>query len=82
MNASAVSGMVLWPHVAGFYAMNALIGLAQSLSGVTFGPFLMENSGDEERTHLFSFAVGSQLTAAFVGNWLGVQPPTQRMDTG
>lgn len=71
VNAGGVLGMVLWPHVVGFYAMNALIGLGQSLSGVTFGPFLMENSGDEERTYLFSFTAGAQMTAAFVGNWLG-----------
>lgn len=71
INVGAVLGMVLWQQAAGFYTMNALIGLGQSLSGVTFGPFLMENSGDEERTYLFSLTAGAQMTAAFMGNWLG-----------
>lgn len=72
---AAVVGMVLWRNAAGFYVMNVLVGLGQSLSGVTFGPFLMENSGEEERTYLFSFSSGIQMTAAFVGNWLGGQLP-------
>lgn len=71
----AVLGMVLWREVTGFYVMNVVMGLGQSLSGVTFGPFLMENSGDEERTYLFSFSSGIQMTAAFVGNWLGGSLP-------
>jgi predicted MFS family arabinose efflux permease len=31
----------------------------------------MENSGEEERTYLFSFGHGLQMLSAFVGNWLG-----------
>lgn len=72
----SVLGMVAWPSVVGFYAMNGIMGLAQSLSGVTFGPFLMENSGVKERTYLFSFSMGLQTIAGFAGNWLGGQLPT------
>lgn len=73
---AAVVGMVVWRSAAGFYAMNVMMGLAQSLGGVTFGPFLMENSGEEERTYLFSMSFGLQMIAGFAGNWLGGQLPT------
>jgi MFS family permease len=68
--------MVLWPNQAVFYAMNVLSGLAQSLWSITMGPFLMENSGEEERTYLFSFGFGLQMLSAFVGNWVGGYLPT------
>jgi MFS family permease len=63
--------MVLWPSVAMLYFANVLAGLGLSLAGVTMGPFLMENSGDEERTYLFSYNMGLQTVSASVGNWLG-----------
>lgn len=74
--ALSIAGMVLFPGIAMFYAMNVLSGIAQSLAGVTMAPFLMENSGDEERTYLFSFASGLQTGSAFLGNWLGGYLPT------
>jgi MFS family permease len=67
--------MVLWPSGPVFIAMNVLMGMAQSLSGVTMGPFLMENSSDRERTYLFSFGSGMQMASASVGNWLGGSLP-------
>ncbi len=72
----SIIGMVIWPGAAMFYAMNVLSGIAQSLGAVTMAPFLMENSGDEERTYLFSFASGLQMATAFFGNWLGGYLPT------
>lgn len=69
--AFSVLGMALWPYAAALYALNMLSGIAQSLAGVTMAPFLMENSGEEERTYLFSFASGLQMASAFVGNWIG-----------
>ena len=72
----AVLGMVLWPQKAVLYGMSALAGVAQSLLGVTMAPFLMENSGEEERTYLFSFGSGLQMASAFVGNWVGGYLPT------
>ncbi|HSN94752.1 MAG TPA: MFS transporter, partial [Anaerolineaceae bacterium] len=50
---AAIGMMLLFPGFALFCAMNALIGLAQTLSAVGMGPFLMENSSDYERTYLF-----------------------------
>ncbi len=73
---AAVLGMVLFPSTLVFILMNVLIGLAQSLSGVAMGPFLMENSGEKERTYLFSFTSGLQMASAFFGNWIGGNLPT------
>jgi MFS family permease len=72
----AVAAMVLWPSAGMFVAMNVLFGLAQSLSAVTMSPFLMENSGPEERTYLFSFGSGLQMASQSVGNWIGGYLPT------
>ena len=68
--------MALWRTEASFYSMNVLSGIAQSLAGVTMSPFLMENSNEKERTYLFSFGQGLQMTMASVGNWVGGYLPT------
>ncbi|NWG33701.1 MAG: MFS transporter [Chloroflexi bacterium] len=68
--------MALWQTETAFYSMNILSGIAQSLAGVTMSPFLMENSGEKERTYLFSFGQGLQMTMASVGNWIGGYLPT------
>jgi len=72
----SVLAMVVWPSAGLFVVMNVLLGLALSLGTVTTAPFLMENSGDEERTYLFSFSFGLQTLAGFLGNWLGGYLPT------
>lgn len=72
----AVAIMVAWPTTAALYAMNILLGAAQSLAGVTMSPFLMENSSEQERTYLFSFSAGLQMASASVGNWIGGSLPT------
>lgn len=72
----AVFGMVLFPYQPAFYALNVLMGIAQSLAGITMAPFLMENSGEEERTYLFSFGQGLQMLSGFVGTWLGGYLPS------
>jgi MFS family permease len=69
--AAAVGAMLLWPSVLMFYTMNILMGMAQGLQTVTMSPFLLENSGEEERTYLFSLSSGLQMAAAFVGNSIG-----------
>ena len=71
----ATVGVVVWRTPASFVLMNVLMGLAQCLIGVTGAPFLMENSGNEERSYIFSFSFGIQTVAAFVGNWLGGRLP-------
>jgi len=63
--------MLLFPSVPMFIAMGVLQGVAQALSGVATGPFLMENSGPKERTYLFSLSSGLRMTATSIGEWLG-----------
>jgi MFS family permease len=67
----SIGMMVIWPATPIFYAMNILSGIAQSLAAVTMAPFLMENSGEHERTYLFSFSSGIQTLAMAAGNWIG-----------
>ncbi len=72
----SILAMAIWPSEPMFYAMNVVSGIAQSLAGVTMSPFLMENSDEHERTYLFSFGQGLQMTMASVGNWIGGYLPT------
>jgi MFS family permease len=72
----SIAGMVFWPFKGMLFAMSILSGAAQSLSAVTMSPFLLENSGTEERTYLFSLASGAQMTASFVGNSIGGNLPS------
>ena len=72
----AIATMVLLPSQGTLLAMNVVFGIAQSLAGVTMSPFLMENSGEHERTYLFSFSQGLQMVSASVGNWIGGYLPT------
>ena len=73
---ASILAMAIWPTEPMFYAMNVISGIAQSLAGVTMSPFLMENSDEHERTYLFSFGQGLQMTMASVGNWIGGYLPT------
>jgi MFS family permease len=73
---ASILAMAVWPGEEMFYAMNIITGVAQSLAGVTMSPFLMENSDEKERTYLFSFGQGLQMTMASVGNWIGGYLPT------
>jgi MFS family permease len=68
--------MVLFPTAPVLIVTNVLYGFAQSLAGVTMGPFLMENSSEKERTYLFSFASGFSTASSSVGNWIGGYMPT------
>ncbi len=63
--------MLVFPFVPIFIAMSVLQGVAQSLSGIATGPFLMENGGPKERTYLFSLSSGLRMTATSIGEWLG-----------
>lgn len=68
--------MVIWPVPSILYGMNIISGAAQSLAAVTMSPFLMENSGEHERTYLFSFSSGIQMVSASVGSWIGGYLPS------
>jgi MFS family permease len=76
MLAISLAGVALYPSIFVFYTMNMLFGIVQSISSVATAPFLMENSGEEERTYLFSFTSGLRMGSVFVGNWLGGYLPT------
>ncbi len=76
LTALSIFVMVTWPSQGMFYLMNVVMGLGQSLAAVSMSPFLVENSGEEERTYLFSLNQGLQMTAASVGNWIGGYLPT------
>ncbi len=69
--AFSVIVMVSYPKAWILVALNIVFGLGMSISSVTMGPFLMENSSEKERTYLFSFGSGLQMAAGFVGNWIG-----------
>ena len=73
---ASITVIVFWQGTFILYAMNVLLGLGQSLAAVTNAPFLMENSGEQERTYLFSFSMGLQMAMASVGNWIGGYLPT------
>ncbi len=68
--------MVAFPVSAMLITMNILLGIGASLGGVITGPFLMENSGELERTYLFSIASGLRMAALSVGNWIGGYLPS------
>ena len=76
LDSLSVLGMVLWPGEGVLYTANVIFGLGQSLAAVTMAPFLMENSGEHERTYLFSFSSGLQMASASAGNWIGGYLPT------
>jgi MFS family permease len=76
LNSLSVLAMVLWPGEGVLYTANVIFGLGQSLAAVTMAPFLMENSGEQERTYLFSFSSGLQMASASAGNWIGGYLPT------
>ena len=73
---SSIMAIILFPSEGMLYGMNVVSGIGQSLSAVTMAPFLMENSGEDERTYLFSFSSGLQMAMASVGNWIGGYLPT------
>jgi len=68
--------MVIFPTGAILIATNILMGIGSSLGAVVSGPFLMENSGEEERTYLFSIGSGLRMAAYSAGDWVGGYMPT------
>lgn len=69
--AAAVVVMVFWPVRIVILGMSVVFGSAQCLVTIMLAPFLMENSGEDERTYLFSAAFALQMGASFIGNWAG-----------
>jgi MFS family permease len=75
VSALALMAMWAWPTQAMLYFSNVLLGLAQGMGAATIGPFLMENSSDDERTYLFSFHQGLSMLMTSVGSWVGGYMP-------
>ena len=73
---SSMLMMVIFPTVGMLIVMNILMGLGSSLGSVVSGPFLMENSGEVERTYLFSISSGLRMAAFSVGDWVGGYLPS------
>lgn len=68
--------MVIFPSTGILIGTNILMGIGSSLGAVVSGPFLMENSGEEERTYLFSIGSGLRMAAYSAGDWVGGYLPT------
>jgi len=68
--------MVIFPSSGILILTNILMGIGSSLGAVVSGPFMMENSGEEERTYLFSMDSGLRMAANSAGDWLGGYLPT------
>lgn len=56
-------------------ASSALRGMGMSIFSIAAAPFLMEQSSERERTHLFSFNSGVMTMSAFLGNFVGGSLP-------
>jgi hypothetical protein len=52
-----------------------LLGMSNELFNVSASPFMMENSGERERTALFSASFGLNTLAGFAGSLVGGQLP-------
>jgi MFS family permease len=73
---SAMLLMVIFPSIPMLIIMNIMLGVGSSLGSVVSGPFLMENSGELERTYLFSISSGLRMAAFSVGDWIGGYLPS------
>jgi len=82
LTASSVVMMVFLPDRWIILAMSALFGGAQCLMRIAIAPLLMEISGEEERTYLFSTASALQMAAMFAGNWAGGKLPEWLVEAG
>ena len=75
LTAASVVMMVFMPDKWIILGMSVLFGGSQCLINISIAPFLMESSGEEERTYLFSTAFALQMAAMFGGNWAGGRLP-------
>jgi MFS family permease len=67
--ANFVQIIVLQPSVLLFASL--VFGLVNTLAWVASAPFMMENSRQEERTHLFSFNWASMIIMGVIGSYFG-----------
>jgi MFS family permease len=75
VGAIAYLGIVLFPTREGLFLFRMLAGVSMSLGSVAGAPFLMANTGAEDRQWAFSFQAGLSTVASFFGNLLaGILP--------
>lgn len=76
ISALAFAGLVLLPTRGSLIVFNMVLGLTMSIRQIVIAPFLMNNTGREERQYVFSFQYGLNTVASFAGNLLGGLLPT------
>lgn len=81
-SALSVMVMVFVPDKWIILGMSVLFGGSQCLINISIAPLLMESSGEEERTYLFSTAFALQMAAMFAGNWAGGNLPGWLLGAG
>lgn len=74
--AAAFAGLVLLPERGFLIVFNVILGLTMSVGQIVIAPFLMNNTGPEERQYVFSFQFGLNTIASFAGNLIGGLLPT------
>lgn len=67
----ALMGLVLFPAQLPLIGFRMAFGMLTAARQVVVAPFLMANTHDDERQWVFSFELGSMMTAMFVGNTVG-----------
>ncbi len=67
----AFLGILLFTGVAALILFTGLYGLGTALELVISAPFMAENSGEDERTHLFSAQFALMMGAGLFGSALG-----------
>lgn len=76
ISALAFAGLVLLPTRGSLIVFNMVLGLTMSIRQIVIAPFLMDNTGREERQYVFSFQYGLNTIASFAGNLIGGLLPT------
>jgi MFS family permease len=71
----AIAVIVWGASPAVLIAAVILLGMSNELFNVSASPFMMENSGERERTALFSASFGFNTLAGFAGSLVGGQLP-------
>lgn len=71
VSAAAFLGLVSLPFRGFLIFFSFAQGISMSIRQVVAAPFLMNNTGREERQYVFSFNFGLMTFAQFVGNLLG-----------
>lgn len=64
-------GIILSSSAMMLNLFNILMSLSMSIRSVAASPYLMSNTGDEERQYVFSLNFGLNTLSGFVGNSLG-----------